>query len=124
MQSWFKNIDARTNQSSVAVWLRKIDRVLLVIFISLMLLSAVLVTASSPPVAKRIGFQPFHFVDKQYIFLSLSMMLMIAISLLEKPTILRLAKIGVIGSLLVMCVLPIIGADANAVLTSNVPCEK
>jgi cell division protein FtsW len=113
MQSWFKNIDARTNHSSVAVWLRKIDRVLLVIFISLMLLSAVLVTASSPPVAKRIGFEPFHFVDKQYIFLSLSMVLMIAISLLEKPTILRLAKIGLIGSLLVMCVLPIIGADAK-----------
>ncbi len=113
MQNWFKNMDGRTNQSAIAVWWRKTDRILLGIFISLMVLSAVLVTASSPPVAKRIGFSPSHFVDKQYFFLSMSLILMIFISWLDKSTIRKLAVIGLIISLLIMCILPIIGADAK-----------
>jgi cell division protein FtsW len=113
MPYWLQHLGDRTNHTALGRWWWKIDRVLLVIFISLMLLSAILVTASSPPVAKRIGFEPYHFVSKQYFFLSISLCLMICVSWLESSTIRRIATIGLLLSLFIMCILPFIGTDAK-----------
>ena len=41
----------------------------------------VLVTASSPAVAVRIGLSPFHFIHRQHIFLLLSLIVMIVVSM-------------------------------------------
>jgi cell division protein FtsW len=78
-----------------------------------LLLSAILVIAASPPVAKRIGYAPFHFIHKQYVFLLLSLFLTILISCLNKNKIRKLATLGLIISLIIMLFLPFVGADAK-----------
>jgi cell division protein FtsW len=113
MRKLFSNIGDRSNQSALGIWWWQIDRKLLAVFASLLFLSGILVIASSPPVAKRIGYSPFHFVTKQYVFLFLSLLFMIFISCLEKNKIRKIAILGLIGSLLIMLFLPFVGADAK-----------
>ncbi len=101
----------RTNTGLFGQWWWTVDRWLLASFMSLMVVSAVMVTASSPPVAKRIGLDAYHFVSRQHIFLLLAFITMVLTSLLAPKTIRRLATLGLAGSLLVMLLLPFIGMD-------------
>lgn len=114
MAGWRKNIRIdRTNTGRVGQWWWTTDRWLLVCFVSLMIISAVMVTAASPPVARRVGFAPYHFVTRQYIFLVLSFITMIAVSMLDVRTIRRLATYGLVASLVAMLLLPLIGTDSK-----------
>jgi cell division protein FtsW len=117
MARWQRNLKIgtmrmdRTNTGRVGQWWWTIDRVLLLCFVSLMLISAVMVTAASPPVARRVGFEAYHFVTRQYVFLVLSFFVMLGVSMLDVRTIRRFATIGLIGSIAVMLLLPLIGSD-------------
>ncbi len=71
----------RRNTSIFSHWWWTVDRVNLFLLLGLMVFGAVLVTAASPPVAARIGFDSYHFVTRQHIFLFLSVLIMIAISM-------------------------------------------
>ncbi len=114
MTGWRKSIRTdRTNTGRIGQWWWTIDRLLLVCFLSLMIISAVMVTAASPPVARRVGFDAYHFVTRQYVFLVLSFLTMIAVSLLEIRTIRRFATLGLAASLAVMLLLPLIGTDSK-----------
>lgn len=111
---WQKQLSTdRTNTGAIGHWWWTVDRLLLTSFISLMVISAVMVTASSPPVAKRIGFDPYHFVTRQHVFLLMAFVAMILTSLLNSRTIRRLATVGLIGSLALMLLLPVIGMETK-----------
>ncbi|TAE34656.1 MAG: putative lipid II flippase FtsW [Alphaproteobacteria bacterium] len=99
----------RTNTTRFGRWWWQTDRVLLICFSLLMVLSAVLVTASSPPVAQRLDYDPYHFIYAQHKFLVISFAVMIGVSMLSVRTIRRMAVLGLMGSLLLMVVLPILG---------------
>jgi cell division protein FtsW len=114
MGHWQRNIRIdRTNTGRIGQWWWTIDRWLLVCFVSLMIISAVMVTAASPPVARRVGFDAYHFVTRQYVFLALSFVVMIVVSMLDVRTIRRLAIVGLACSLFVMLSLPLIGTDSK-----------
>jgi cell division protein FtsW len=77
----------------------------------LTLAGMILVTAASPPVAARIGLDPFYFVVRQQMFLVLALGVMFGISLMDNRNIRRLGTLGLLGSLILLCLLPFLGVE-------------
>ncbi len=90
---------SRTDRSVVGRWWWTIDRWMLLAIFLLASAGAILVAAASPPVADRIGFDSFHFVRRQLIFLGPALALMVALSLLPPLWVRRSAVIGFIVAL-------------------------
>lgn len=101
----------RTSTSKFGKWWWTVDHKALFALLGLMLLGAVLVFASSPAVARRIGASQFHFIYRQYFFLLISMVVMIGVSMLTPQKVRRLAFLGFVVSVLMMVVLPILGNE-------------
>src|SRR3979411_673251 len=66
-----------------------VDRLLLAAIIALMLGGIILSLAASPPVATRIGLDPFHFFNRQVFFLLPSFIVLIGVSFLSPRQIRR-----------------------------------
>ncbi|GGD92317.1 cell division protein FtsW [Aureimonas endophytica] len=94
----------RAERGIVADWWRSIDRWFLAAFICLMVGGFVLSFAASPPVAEKIGLEPFHFVKRHALFLIPAMTVMIGTSMLSARGIRRLS-LFLFGSSLVLMVL-------------------
>ncbi len=103
----------RTRAGRINILWWTVDRWLLAGFLSLLVVGSVLVLASSPPVARRIGMEPYHFVIRQWVFVLLSFITMLWFATLERRTIRRLASIGLLGTLVIMALLPVLGMDAK-----------
>jgi cell division protein FtsW len=78
-----------------------------------MCIGAILVTASSPAVAHRIGVGQYHFVNRQYLFLTLSLIVMVLVSMLSVQNVRRLAIFGFLASIGLMLLLPLVGVDTK-----------
>ncbi|MCQ0989983.1 putative lipid II flippase FtsW [Jiella marina] len=93
----------KLGRNVVADWWRGVDRWLLVAFLTLLVGGAMLSFAASPPVAERIGLEPFHFVKRHALFLIPSCLVMFATSLLT-PRGVRRAAFLILGVSVVMMV--------------------
>jgi cell division protein FtsW len=82
---------ARTDKSLFGRWWWTVDRWMLSAIVAIAAIGALLTLAASPAVAERIGFDTFHFVRRQFIFLPVSLVLMILVSLMKPRGIRRLA---------------------------------
>ena len=102
---------ARTDTSLLGRWWWTVDRWLISTVLLIIALGAILVLAASPSVAERIGLNPYHFVQRQFIVLPVAMALMFAVSLLNPLQIRRLAAIGFVGCLILLALTPIFGAE-------------
>ncbi|SMC59777.1 cell division protein FtsW [Fulvimarina manganoxydans] len=89
---------------AVADWWRGLDYWLLTAFLVLLVGGVMLSFAASPPVAERIGLEPFHFVKRHALFLVPSAMVMFACSLLT-PRGVRRAAFILLGVSVVMMIL-------------------
>lgn len=103
----------RTNTSLLGRWWWTIDRRMLSALLGLAAVGLVLVAAGSPPVAERIGLEPFYFVKRQVVFLGIALILMLLISMLDPDNIRRLSFLGLGVSLLLLVMVPIIGEGAK-----------
>ncbi|MEZ5691702.1 MAG: putative lipid II flippase FtsW [Rickettsiales bacterium] len=101
----------RTDTGLLARWWWTVDRVNLFAILLLAAIGMVMVVAGSPPVAKRLGYDSFHFVNKHYMFLGFGLVVMIITSMLPTVAIRRLAVIGLAGSVILMMAVPIIGVE-------------
>jgi cell division protein FtsW len=101
----------RSNSSLFGRWWWTVDRPLFFTLLILILCGMILVTAGSPPVAKRLGLDPFHFVFRQQGFLFFALMIMIAVSMFDPKQIRRISVLGLLGSFCLLCLLPIIGVE-------------
>jgi len=106
----------RTNNSVVSRWWFTVDRFNLFALILLMLVGALLVTAASPPVAERIGLDKYHFVIRQEIFLLMSLVVMLVISLFDMIWIRRIAVLGFMGTIFLMMLLPFVGFETKGAI--------
>ncbi|MDH3335586.1 MAG: putative lipid II flippase FtsW [Rhodospirillaceae bacterium] len=88
------NTFARTDTSIIGRWWWTIDRWTLVAVIALSALGAILTLAASPAVAERIGLENYHFVRRQFMFLPLGIIIMLAVSMLT-PRGARRVSLGV-----------------------------
>src|SRR6266436_6619567 len=84
---------SREQRNPLSEWWWTVDRLLLAAIIALMLGGIILSLAASPPVATRIGLDPFHFFNRHVFFLLPSFMVLIAVSFLSPRQIRRSALI-------------------------------
>ncbi|MBL4603591.1 MAG: putative lipid II flippase FtsW [Emcibacteraceae bacterium] len=104
---------SRTDNSIISTWWWTVDRWLLMSIALLITIGIVLVFGASPAVAERIGLSSFHFVQRQIIFLSLSIVVMFAVSLMS-PVMVRRAGVVMFGVCLILLAATLImGAEAK-----------
>src|ERR1700760_2626634 len=84
---------SREQRTPLSEWWWTVDRLQLAAVIARMLAGIILSRAASPPVATRIGLDPFHFFNRHVLFLVPSFIVMIAVSFLSPRQIRRSALI-------------------------------
>jgi cell division protein FtsW len=102
---------SRAQPTLFSEWWWTVDRLTLAALIALMLGGIVLCLAASPPVAARIGLDPFHFVDRQVLFLIPAAAVLIATSFLSPREIRQVSILVFAVSLVLVAVTPYFGAE-------------
>src|SRR5436190_3015715 len=102
---------SRAQPTLFSEWWRTVDRLTLAALGALMLGGIVLCLAASPPVAARIGLDPFHFVNRQVLFLIPAALVLIAASFLSPREIRKVALIVFAVSLVLTALTPYFGAE-------------
>ena len=103
----------RTDRGLLARWWWTIDRSLLGVFALLFLGGLLMVFASSPPVAIRLGLPSWHFVGRHMIYLLPAAILLIGCSLLSPRGVYR-AAVGLLALSLSLMVLALFaGAETH-----------
>src|ERR671923_3038582 len=82
---------SRTERTTFAAWWWTIDKLMLAALATLMLAGIVLSLAASPPVAARLGLEPFYFVNRHVMYLAPALLVLIATSFLGPRQIRRVA---------------------------------
>jgi cell division protein FtsW len=102
---------SRAQPTPFSEWWWTVDRPTLAALGALMLAGIVLCLAASPPVAARIGLDPFHFVNRQIFFLIPAICVMLVTSFLSPHDIRKVALVVFVVSLLLMAATPYFGAE-------------
>ena len=104
---------SRAQRSPFADWWWTVDRTTLAALIALMLAGIVLSLAASPPVAARLGVEPFYFVHRHMVYLAPALAVMLATSFLSPRYIRRIALLVFAVSFLMVLLTPFIGAEVK-----------
>jgi len=102
---------SRAQPTPFSEWWWTVDRLTLAALAALMLGGIVLCLAASPPVAARIGLDPFHFVNRQVLFLVPAAAVLTATSFLSPRDIRKVALIVFLVSLVMVALTPYFGAE-------------
>ncbi|WP_209504524.1 MULTISPECIES: putative lipid II flippase FtsW [unclassified Ruegeria] len=92
-------------------WWRTIDRWTMSCVLILFTIGLLLGLASSPPLAGRNGFDPFHYVERQALFGGLALIAMLLTSMMSPTLVRRLAVLGFLGAFVALVFLPVFGTD-------------
>ena len=82
---------SREERTPLSEWWWTVDKPLLAAIFALMLVGVILSLAASPPVATRIGLDPFHFFYRHVMFLLPSLIVLVGVSFLSPKQIRRTA---------------------------------
>jgi cell division protein FtsW len=104
---------SRLERTPFAAWWWTVDRLMLAALIVLMLAGIVLSLAASPPVAARLGLEPFYFVHRHILYLIPTLVVLLATSLLSARNIRRLALVVFIVSLVLIVATLMFGAEVK-----------
>jgi len=104
---------SREQRNPLSDWWWTVDRLQLAAIIALILAGVILSLAASPPVATRIGLDPFHFFNRHVLFLLPSFIVMIAVSFLSPRQIRRTALIVFALSIVLIVVTLMIGPEVK-----------
>src|SRR6201989_2081416 len=104
---------SREERNPLSDWWWTVHRPLLGAIIVLMLSGIVLSLAASPPVAVRIGLDPFHFFNHHVMFLVPSLFVMIGVSFLSPRQIRRSALVIFAISIVLIVVTLLIGPEVK-----------
>jgi cell division protein FtsW len=102
---------SRAQRTPFGEWWWTVDKLTLAACGALMLAGVVLSLAASPPVASRLGLDPFYFVDRQILYLFPAIAVMLVVSFLSPQQIRRLSMIVFAVSLLMLALTPLYGAE-------------
>jgi cell division protein FtsW len=102
---------SRAQSTAFNEWWWTVDRLTLAALGALMLGGIVLCLAASPPVATRIGLDPFHFVDRQVLFLMPAAIVLVAASFLSPREVRQVSLVVFIVSLVLVAATPHFGAE-------------
>jgi len=104
---------SRDQRTPVSEWWWTVDRLLLAAVITLMLGGIILSLAASPPVAARIGLDPFHFFNRHVAFLVPSFIVLVATSLLSPRGVRRSALIVFVVAIALMALTLVFGGEVK-----------
>ncbi|MDB5634844.1 MAG: cell cycle protein [Tardiphaga sp.] len=104
---------SREQRTPLSEWWWTVDRLLLAAIIALMLAGIILSLAASPPVATRIGLDPFHFFNRHVLFLLPSFIVLIGVSFLSPRQIRRSALIVFAISVVLIVATLLIGPEVK-----------
>jgi cell division protein FtsW len=104
---------SRVERTPFAAWWWTVDRLTLAALIALMLGGIVLSLAASPPVAARLGLEPFYFVNRHILYLIPALILMLGTSLMSPRNIRRVALVVFIVSLLLIVATLMFGTEVK-----------
>jgi cell division protein FtsW len=96
-------ISLRSETSILGRWWFTVDRWSLAAMWALIGIGAILTLASTPPIAQRLGLDPFHFVRRQFVLLPVAVAILVAVSVMSPVWIRRLAVFGFLGSVALLC---------------------
>jgi cell division protein FtsW len=94
-------------------WWWTVDRLLLAALTTLILGGIILSLAASPPVATRIGLDPFHFFNRHVMFILPAFLVMIGVSFLSPRQVRRSAIIVFIISVILLMATLVFGAEVK-----------
>jgi cell division protein FtsW len=104
---------SREQRTPFSEWWWTVDRLQLAAIVTLMLAGIILSLAASPPVATRIGLDPFHFFNRHVLFLLPSFIVLIAVSFLSPRQIRRTALIVFAVSVVLIVTTLLIGPEVK-----------
>lgn len=104
---------ARDQRTPFSDWWWTVDKLLLAAIIALMLAGIILSLAASPPVATRIGLDPFHFFNRHVLFLVPSLIVLIAVSFMTPRQIRRAALVVLAVSIALIVLTLLIGPEVK-----------
>jgi len=104
---------SRTERTTFAAWWWTVDKLMLAALATLMLAGIVLSLAASPPVAARLGLDPFYFVNRHVMFLAPAFLVLIATSFLPPRQLRRLALVVFAVSLVLVAATLWYGAEVK-----------
>ncbi|MDP1868161.1 MAG: putative peptidoglycan glycosyltransferase FtsW [Bradyrhizobium sp.] len=104
---------SREQRTPLSEWWWTVDRLLLAAIIALMLGGVILSLAASPPVATRIGLDPFHFFNRHVLFLMPCFIVLIGVSFLSPRQIRRAALIVFAVSVVLIVATLLIGPEVK-----------
>src|SRR5690242_9439588 len=105
------NMVSRAERTTFGEWWWTVDKITLAAIAALMLAGVVLSLAASPPVAARIGLDPFHFVNRHILFLAPTVAVLIATSFLTPHQVRRVSLIVFAVSLALVVTTILFGAE-------------
>ncbi len=102
---------SRAQRTPFGEWWWTVDKLTLAAIGALMLAGVVLSLAASPPVAGRLGLDPFFFVNRHIIYLIVSVTVMLGVSFLTPRQIRHLAFMVFAVSLIMVAATPLFGPE-------------
>lgn len=104
---------SRVERTPFAAWWWTVDRPMLIALLALMLGGIVMSLAASPPVASRLGLEPFYFVSRHILYLLPALAVLFLTSFIPPRYIRRLALIIFGMSLLLIAATLHVGAEVK-----------
>jgi cell division protein FtsW len=104
---------SRLERTPFAAWWWTVDRLMLAALFALMLGGVILSLAASPPVATRIGLDPFFFVQRHVLYLIPTIAVLLVTSFLPPRYIRRLALVVFVVSILLVAATLHFGAEVK-----------
>jgi len=86
--------DPNLRRNNLQLWWKSVDRFSVSVIFVIIAFSIVIIATASPAIADRINVDPFYFMKRQILFLSIGVMCMVGISFLSVNNVKRLAVIG------------------------------
>src|SRR5947208_14024964 len=104
---------SREERNPLSAWWWTVDKPLLGAILVLMLAGIILSLAASPPVATRIGLDPFHFFNRHVLFLLPSFMVLVGVSFMSPRQIRRSALIVFAISIALIAATLLVGPEVK-----------
>jgi len=102
---------SRAQRTPFGEWWWTVDRLALAAIGALMLAGVVLSLAASPPVAARLGLDPFFFVNRHVLYLLPAIAVMLGVSFLNPRQIRRVSLVIFLVSLIMVAATPYFGPE-------------
>src|SRR5437016_7556520 len=104
---------SREERNPLSAWWWTVDKPLLGAILVLMLAGIILSLAASPPVATRIGLDPFHFFNRHVLFLLPSFLVLVGVSFMSPRQIRRSALVVLAISVALIVATLLIGPEVK-----------